>query len=116
MNVDWKRIGLTRLASAGRQIRSLARRVIVPRVNVFRIVSLGSFLIAAAAWSDDKVPQSAKKVDFVRDIRPVLESRCYECHGQAKQRGGLRLDTAAGIKKGGASVRSSHVPKPKTVC
>ncbi|QDU23797.1 DUF1549 domain-containing protein [Urbifossiella limnaea] len=35
--------------------------------------------------------------DFARDVRPIFEARCQKCHGPARQRGGLRLDTAAGI-------------------
>jgi mono/diheme cytochrome c family protein len=37
----------------------------------------------------------------VRDVKPILAARCYSCHGGGKQRGGLRLDTAAAILKGG---------------
>src|SRR5271156_3332078 len=41
---------------------------------------------------------------FESKIRPVLVERCYECHSsQAKKlRGGLRLDTRAGTRDGGA--------------
>ncbi len=34
-------------------------------------------------------------------IAPVLETQCVSCHGPTKVEGGLRLDTAAGIAKGG---------------
>ena len=42
---------------------------------------------------------------FEQKIRPVLVSQCYQCHSaQAKKlAGGLRLDTRAGMLKGGAS-------------
>ncbi len=33
--------------------------------------------------------------DFEKDIRPILEQNCYECHGPARQKGGLRLDQKA---------------------
>src|SRR5262245_18907711 len=36
--------------------------------------------------------QPAQAADFDRDIRPILSTRCYSCHGPVKQRGGLRLD------------------------
>ena len=39
--------------------------------------------------------------DYLRDIKPVLKARCFECHGGLKQKEGLRLDTAANILKGG---------------
>ncbi len=33
----------------------------------------------------------ASAPDFARDIRPIFEKRCYECHGPEKREGGLRL-------------------------
>jgi hypothetical protein len=42
-------------------------------------------------------------VDYLHDIKPVLAKHCYSCHGAAKQKGGLRLDTAALALKGGNS-------------
>ena len=40
---------------------------------------------------------------FEKRIRPVLAERCYECHSAAanKRKGGLTLDTRAGLLKGG---------------
>lgn len=43
----------------------------------------------------------AGDVDYLRDIKPVLQTRCYACHGAIKQEGGLRLDTAVAVRKGG---------------
>jgi hypothetical protein len=42
---------------------------------------------------------------FEKRVRPVLVERCYECHSaQAKKlKGGLRLDTRAGLSAGGDS-------------
>jgi hypothetical protein len=45
---------------------------------------------------------------FEKRIRPVLVEHCYKCHSadaekNKKLRGGLHLDTAAGVKKGGDS-------------
>lgn len=31
-------------------------------------------------------------VDFAKDIKPILETRCVRCHGPEKQKGKLRLD------------------------
>ncbi len=38
---------------------------------------------------------------FENEVRPLLSSRCYECHGEKKQKGGLRMDHIAHIKAGG---------------
>lgn len=36
-------------------------------------------------------------------VQPVLEARCYGCHGSTKQKGKLRLDSPDDILKGGKS-------------
>lgn len=41
--------------------------------------------------------------DFYQDIKPLLESRCNNCHKGDKAKGGLRLDTLAASLKGGES-------------
>ncbi len=43
----------------------------------------------------------ADEVDFVRDVRPILQQHCYECHGEEKQKSGLRLDVKSEAFKGG---------------
>src|SRR5438128_4055425 len=42
---------------------------------------------------------------FENRIRPVLVEHCYECHSASanKLRGGLLLDSRAGLRKGGDS-------------
>ena len=35
------------------------------------------------------------KVDFTKDIQPVLAASCYNCHGEKMQMGNLRLDAKA---------------------
>jgi len=46
---------------------------------------------------------AAAPVDFVRDVRPIFEKHCYECHGGQKQKSGLRFDVKAAALKGGDS-------------
>jgi hypothetical protein len=40
-------------------------------------------------------------IDFLRDVKPLLEKRCIACHGALKQQSDLRLDTGAAIRNGG---------------
>lgn len=47
--------------------------------------------------------QQTTPVDYVRSVKPILAQHCYVCHGAWKQNGGLRLDTAAAMRKGGES-------------
>ena len=67
-------------------------------------------LITLFAEANKTIPSVTKKVnvaviapDFHREVRPILESTCIQCHGIEKQKGGLRLDTLANAKKGGDS-------------
>src|SRR6185295_15495448 len=41
------------------------------------------------------------EAEYAKDIKPLLKARCYACHGALKQKSGLRVDSVAGLKKGG---------------
>ena len=47
--------------------------------------------------------RAAAKLDFKRDVQPIFEQRCYECHGEKKQKSGLRMDRKAAVFRGGDS-------------
>jgi hypothetical protein len=53
--------------------------------------------IAGVSFAGDKLPA---KIEFNRDIRPILSNKCFECHGpdSTHRKGKLRLDTDAGLK------------------
>ena len=74
---------------------------------------------AMLAWAQEpvpaagpkSVPQGAPKPEALREgerffeakIRPIFAQQCQACHGEKAQKGGLRLDLAAGFRKGGDS-------------
>src|SRR6185436_18345784 len=66
---------------------------------------------------------AARKIDFNRDIRPILSNQCAKCHGpDAKQRkggtDGLRLDVrddAIGDLGGYAAIVPGHPEKSAVV-
>ncbi len=45
--------------------------------------------------------QADARIDFVREVRPILETHCYECHSGETRKSGLRLDVKAAALKGG---------------
>jgi hypothetical protein len=51
---------------------------------------------------------AAEKVDFGRDIRPILSNSCFKCHGPAVQKGKLRLDDRDTAVDKGAIVPGKH--------
>ncbi len=40
---------------------------------------------------------------YVEQIKPILEAKCFSCHGPEKQKGDLRLDQREAVLKGGDS-------------
>ena len=49
------------------------------------------------------VSVGAKALDFDSEIRPLLQERCIECHGEKKNKADLRLDAKVHAFKGGES-------------
>jgi hypothetical protein len=63
---------------------------------------LGLMPVAFALAADTQLPAPAsRKIDFLKDIQPILASRCYECHGEKKQKAELRWDVKSIALKGG---------------
>ncbi|MBI1323443.1 DUF1553 domain-containing protein [bacterium] len=44
---------------------------------------------------------ATSKVDYLTEIKPILVTRCYACHGALQKKAGLRLDTVEFMRKGG---------------
>ncbi len=55
---------------------------------------------------------AAPGIDFVRDVQPILETKCLECHNPNKIKGKLLMDSAAALLKGGADGPALVVGKP----
>jgi hypothetical protein len=49
-------------------------------------------------------------VDYARDILPIFQARCYECHDGRKSKSGLRLDVRSDALRGGDSGEPAIVP------
>lgn len=47
------------------------------------------------------VAHAEDKIDFAKQIRPIIADSCYKCHGEKKEKGKLRLDSLAAFEKGG---------------
>ncbi|MEC8928210.1 MAG: c-type cytochrome domain-containing protein, partial [Verrucomicrobiota bacterium] len=48
-------------------------------------------------------PGEAAEPVFEKDIQPVLQRKCGQCHTGGKRKGGLSLATMAGLRRGGES-------------
>lgn len=65
-----------------------------------------------APWPDTVKLATARKIDFARDIQPILEFSCVACHRDGHSEGSLRLDTKEAAFKGGESGPSIVPNKP----
>src|SRR5262245_47447157 len=60
-----------------------------------------TFLLAALALAGAAPAARADVEFFEKKVRPVLVEHCYRCHAGKAHKGGLRLDSRAGLLKGG---------------
>src|SRR5260370_39376418 len=59
-------------------------------------------LSLSLASAESKLPPAAnRKVDFEKDVQPMLAQKCYACHGEEAQQSGLRLDKRQNALRGG---------------
>ncbi len=66
----------------------------------------------AASMPAATMPAAAKgPVDFVHDIRPILQRSCYRCHGPRTQKSGYRLDVRSVAMKGGDAYAPNIIAK-----
>jgi hypothetical protein len=69
--------------------------------SLFVLLSISQSLLAAEGTPD-----------FARDVRPILSSHCFKCHGQdeGSRKGGLRLDSREAALAAGKSGELGVVP------
>ncbi len=63
------------------------------------LIAFASFIGGVAHGADDA--ERANFAFFEKEIRPLLAKNCFECHGEDKQKSGLRLDHIEDILRGG---------------
>ncbi len=68
------------------------------RLCVFQVLRLIVLYCGSASLRADDGQQL-----YLQKVKPVLQDRCYACHGALKQESDLRLDTVASMKLGGSS-------------
>ena len=57
---------------------------------------------AAAAQAEPAEPGAKRtEVSFSKDIKPLLEASCIQCHAKGKTKGGLSLESREALLKGG---------------
>src|SRR5262245_51200097 len=87
--------------------------------RLFRVASLGSWILGSLAALIATPGFAAAPVDFNREIRPILSANCFACHGPdaAERKGDLRLDTREGLSgdRGGYAAITPGKPEASAV-
>ncbi|MBC8245478.1 MAG: SUMF1/EgtB/PvdO family nonheme iron enzyme [Verrucomicrobia bacterium] len=53
---------------------------------------LKEWIAAGANWPEGVVIEQVRRIDFVKDIKSILEVSCVSCHREGHDKGDLRLD------------------------
>ena len=60
------------------------------------VICVGALLLCAGrTWADDAPPS------YVKDVRPLLNKYCVDCHKTGMKKGGANLESYESIMKGG---------------
>ena len=76
----------------------------MPRFRIITACASAAIVWTAAVVTASR-PQStpAERIDYRRQIQPVIEKHCLECHNQDRRQGGLSLATYSDALEGGRS-------------
>ena len=82
----------------------------LPAAWAASVLVLGAMIAPSARAADAK---DAPKIDFAKQVRPLLAENCYKCHGPDKKKGDLRLDSPDAITKGGSEGKAIEKGAPE---
>ncbi len=68
---------------------------------IFSILFLGVTLQDLVAQPVGIPPVVDRKIDYARDVAPIFEKHCVDCHGVDVQESNLRVDIKASLLRGG---------------
>ncbi len=64
---------------------------------------LKAWITQGATWPDDVKLAGVRRMDFVKDVQPILEFECVRCHHDGEPKGGFSLNSKEKAFKGGSS-------------
>ncbi|QDT39247.1 PSD1 and planctomycete cytochrome C domain-containing protein [Stratiformator vulcanicus] len=77
------------------------------------LLALLSFVVMSLCAATAPAELNAEQTKFFEgEVRPLLAAKCFRCHGDERQRAGLRVDSLEGLLKGGEAGPSIVPHKP----
>src|SRR5688500_5107998 len=74
------------------------------------VVSVAALIAAKPDISKLPPPAAKKDLTYAKDIKPILEKACLNCHGPEKPKSKYRVDSREAIIKGGDSDEAAIIP------
>ncbi len=71
-------------------------------LKLLHVVLVGFLITTSFASLVAAEPASTGTVEFAKDVYPILQRSCFECHGAEKQEAGLRLDRRNDLLESGS--------------
>jgi cytochrome c553 len=89
-------------------------RLTIGRLAIGLLIGLSLACLSAAASAAQPTPADLEF--FEKQVRPLLAAKCYQCHSARakKLKAKLRLDSRAGVLKGGESGAAIVLGKPES--
>ena len=72
-------------------------------LQVLSLATMVSCLCPSLTKSEDAPRSPDRRIDFVKDVQPILSKHCWSCHGDQKHESGLRLSDRKSLLQGGDS-------------
>jgi formylglycine-generating enzyme required for sulfatase activity len=70
-------------------------------LTTWQTETLKRWIDEGADWPESVTLQKVQRIDFAKDVKPILEFECVACHREGHDKGNLRLDTRELAFKGG---------------
>ncbi len=72
-------------------------------ISMASALLLGAMTIASVRVQAQKPTSPGRRIEFDRDIAPILKASCGKCHGAENTQAKLRLDSESAVLQGGLS-------------
>lgn len=80
------------------------------------LIGVSTIVLSAAGLAADPdvtklpAPAAQKDITYAKDVKPILEKSCFNCHGPEKPKSKYRLDIREDAIKGGSSKEAAVIP------